>query len=100
MFAIEHFGIVPDIMALAKGIASGMPLGALVARANIMNWEAGSHASTFGGNPLSCQAAMTTIELLEENSWQTLQPREIISWRNYGNCKNLMNVWVMFEVKG
>jgi len=66
MFAIEHFGIVPDIMALAKGIASGMPLGALVARADIMNWEAGSHASTFGGNPLSCQAAMATIELLEE----------------------------------
>ncbi|MEE8480894.1 MAG: acetyl ornithine aminotransferase family protein [Desulfobacterales bacterium] len=66
MFAIEHFGVEPDIMALAKGIASGMPLGALVARADIMNWEAGSHASTFGGNPLSCQAAMATIELLEE----------------------------------
>jgi len=66
MFAIEHFGVEPDIMALAKGIASGMPLGALVARTDIMNWEAGSHASTFGGNPLSCQAAMATIELLEE----------------------------------
>ncbi len=66
MFAIEHFGVEPDIIALAKGIASGMPLGALVARADIMNWEAGSHASTFGGNPLSCQAAMATIELLEE----------------------------------
>jgi len=52
-------------MALAKGIASGMPLGAMVAPANIMDWEAGSHASTFGGNPLSCRAAMATIELLE-----------------------------------
>ena len=67
MFAMEHFGVVPDIMALAKGIASGMPLGAMVARAEIMNWEAGSHASTFGGNPLSCQAALATIALLEES---------------------------------
>ena len=65
MFAIEHFGVAPDIMALAKGIASGMPLGAMVAPAAIMDWEAGSHASTFGGNPLSCRAAMATIELLE-----------------------------------
>lgn len=66
MFAMEHFGVQPEIMALAKGIASGMPLGAMIARADIMNWEAGSHASTFGGNPLSCEAARATIELLEE----------------------------------
>ncbi len=65
MFAMEHFDVVPDMMALAKGIASGMPLGALLAKAEIMTWEAGSHASTFGGNPLSCQAAMATIELLQ-----------------------------------
>lgn len=65
MFAMEHFGVVPDLMALAKGIASGMPLGAMVARSDIMVWEAGSHASTFGGNPLSCSAALATIELLE-----------------------------------
>jgi 4-aminobutyrate aminotransferase len=65
MFAMEHFGVSPDIMALAKGIASGMPLGAMVARSDIMTWEAGSHASTFGGNPVSCSAAMATIELLE-----------------------------------
>jgi 4-aminobutyrate aminotransferase len=65
MFASEHFGVAPDILALAKGIASGLPLGAMVAPAHIMDWEAGSHASTFGGNPLACQAAMTTIELLE-----------------------------------
>ena len=67
MFAMEHFGVDPDIVALAKGIASGMPLGAMVARSDIMDWEAGSHASTFGGNPLSCQAALTTIQLLEES---------------------------------
>ena len=66
MFAIEHFGVEADIMALAKGIASGLPLGAMIAPADIMDWEAGSHASTFGGNPLSCQAAMATIDLLEK----------------------------------
>ncbi|PKN65093.1 MAG: aspartate aminotransferase family protein [Deltaproteobacteria bacterium HGW-Deltaproteobacteria-15] len=66
MFAMEHFGVAPDIIALAKGIASGMPLGAMIAPAEIMNWEAGSHASTFGGNPVSCQAALATISLLEE----------------------------------
>jgi 4-aminobutyrate aminotransferase len=65
MFAMEHFNVVPDVIALAKGIASGMPLGAMIARAQIMDWEAGSHASTFGGNPLSCEAALATIELLE-----------------------------------
>lgn len=65
MFAMQHFGVQPDIMALAKGIASGMPLGAMVAKSAIMNWEAGSHASTFGGNPVSCSAALATIKLLE-----------------------------------
>jgi 4-aminobutyrate aminotransferase len=66
MFAMEHFGVTPDIIALAKGIASGLPLGAMIARSDIMNWEAGSHASTFGGNPVSCQAALATIQILEE----------------------------------
>jgi 4-aminobutyrate aminotransferase len=67
MFAMEHFKVAADIIAVAKGIASGMPLGAMIAPAKIMNWEAGSHASTFGGNPISCQAAMATIKLLENN---------------------------------
>jgi 4-aminobutyrate aminotransferase len=66
MWAAEHFGAVPDIMAVAKGIASGMPLGATVARADVMTWPPGAHASTFGGNPVACQAALTTIALLEE----------------------------------
>jgi 4-aminobutyrate aminotransferase len=66
MFAMEHFGVAPDIVCLAKGIASGMPLGAIVARADIMDWGPGSHASTFGGNPVSCVAALETIKLLEE----------------------------------
>lgn len=67
MFAMEHFGVTPDMIALAKGIASGMPLGAMIARSDIMDWEAGSHASTFGGNPVSCRAALATIKLLQEN---------------------------------
>jgi 4-aminobutyrate aminotransferase len=66
MFASEHFGVTPDIVTLAKGIASGMPLSATVARAEVMNWPPGAHASTFGGNPVSIAAALTTIELLEE----------------------------------
>ena len=67
MFASEHFGVKPDIVAIAKGIASGMPLSATVARADIMNWPPGAHASTFGGNPVSVAAALTTIELLEQS---------------------------------
>jgi 4-aminobutyrate aminotransferase len=66
MWAAEHFDAVPDVMALAKGIASGMPLGATVARADLMTWPPGAHASTFGGNPVSCAAALVTIALLEE----------------------------------
>ncbi len=65
MFASEHFGFVPDILALAKGIASGMPLGATIARADIMDWTPGAHASTFGGNPVCIAAALATMELLE-----------------------------------
>ena len=67
MFASEHFDVTPDIVALAKGIASGMPLAATVARADVMDWPPGAHASTFGGNPVSIAAALTTIELLEES---------------------------------
>ena len=66
MWAAEHFDLVPDILAVAKGIASGMPLGATVASAHLMTWPPGAHASTFGGNPVSCAAALATIALLEE----------------------------------
>jgi 4-aminobutyrate aminotransferase len=67
MWAAEHFDLVPDIFAVAKGIASGLPLGATVARADLMTWVPGAHASTFGGNPVSCAAALVTIALLEES---------------------------------
>jgi len=66
MWACDHSGVVPDILVTAKGIASGMPLGLTVARADIMNWPPGAHASTFGGNPVACAAALETIRLLEE----------------------------------
>src|SRR5437764_11862715 len=66
MWAAQHFGAEPDIFAVAKGIASGLPLGATVARADLMTWPPGAHASTFGGNPVACAAALVTIALLEE----------------------------------
>jgi 4-aminobutyrate aminotransferase len=66
MWAIEHWGVQPDILLTAKGIASGMPLGGLIARAEILEaWTAGAHGSTYGGNPVSCAAALATIELLK-----------------------------------
>lgn len=64
-FASEHSGVVPDIVCIAKGVASGMPLGATVALASTMDWVSGAHANTFGGNPLSCVAALATIEILK-----------------------------------
>lgn len=67
MWASEHFGAVPDIMTVAKGIASGMPLSAMVARAEIMQWKPGAHASTFGGNPVSIAASLATIKLLRHS---------------------------------
>ena len=67
MFGIEHFGVEPDVVAVAKGIASGLPLGVTTARAEVMAWPPGAHANTFGGNPLSCAAALTTIRLLKES---------------------------------
>ncbi|CAN5439452.1 acetyl ornithine aminotransferase family protein [soil metagenome] len=69
-FACEHWNVEPDIVCTAKGIASGMPLGAILAKADIMDWPSGSHASTFGGNPVSCRAALATIDLLEQEYLQ------------------------------
>jgi 4-aminobutyrate aminotransferase len=65
-WAIEHFGIEPDIVTAAKGIASGMPLGACIARQSVMDWERGSHGNTYGGNPLACAAALATLELIQD----------------------------------
>src|SRR5215468_9680490 len=67
MFASEHYDLRPDIVTIAKGIGSGLPIGATVARADLMNWKPGAHASTFGGNPVCIAAALKTIELLERD---------------------------------
>jgi 4-aminobutyrate aminotransferase len=66
MFASEHFGLRADVVNIAKGIASGLPLGVTCARADVMSWPPGAHASTFGGNPVSCAAASATIKLLKD----------------------------------
>ena len=66
-FGIQHFGVEPDIISTAKGVASGLPLGVTTARADVMTWPPGSHASTFGGNPVSCAAALATIGLIRDS---------------------------------
>jgi 4-aminobutyrate aminotransferase len=65
LYAVEHWGVEPDILCLAKGIASGMPLGAMIAKDEVMDWPSGSHASTFGGNPVSCRAALASLDLIQ-----------------------------------
>jgi 4-aminobutyrate aminotransferase len=69
-WAIEHFGVEPDVVCSAKGLASGMPLGAVIARQGVMSWPPGAHGSTFGGNPVSCAAALATLELVEKGYMQ------------------------------
>src|SRR3989338_691739 len=65
MFACEHWGVEPDILCVAKGIASGLPLGAMIAKSDLSTWTSGTHGSTFGGNPVACAAALATIDLIE-----------------------------------
>jgi 4-aminobutyrate aminotransferase len=64
-WAFEHAGIEPDIITSAKGIASGMPLGAIIAKSSVMNWKPGSHGTTFGGNPVCLAASLATMDLIE-----------------------------------
>ena len=75
MFACEHWGVDGDIVCLAKGIANGLPSGAIVARASVMDWPSGSHASTFGGNPVACAAALATLRLIETATCANAQRR-------------------------
>ena len=65
MWAIEQEGVVPDIVTAGKGIASGLPLGAMIARDDLMTWELGAHGSTYGGSPISCAAALATFDVIE-----------------------------------
>ena len=64
MFAIEHSGVTPDIIVVAKAIASGLPMGLTIAGEHIMDWPAGAHSNTFGGNPVACAAALATLKLI------------------------------------
>jgi 4-aminobutyrate aminotransferase len=66
MWAVEHWGVEPDILCSAKALASGMPLSAMIAREEVMSWPPGAHGSTFGGNPVCCAAAQATLDLMEE----------------------------------
>ncbi|HET7240705.1 MAG TPA: aminotransferase class III-fold pyridoxal phosphate-dependent enzyme, partial [Gemmatimonadales bacterium] len=65
MWACDHEGVEPDILLTAKGLGSGMPIGAMVARESLDVWESGAHGSTFGGNPVCCAAALATLDLVE-----------------------------------
>jgi len=88
MFACEHYGIEADIVTIAKGIASGLPLGATCARADVMTWPPGAHASTFGGNPVSCAAALATIKLLEAG---LVRNAEVVGEHLLGSLRGLMD---------
>jgi len=68
MWAMEAYDVEPDVVTVAKGIASGMPLGAMIARRSVMTWKPGAHGNTFGGNPVSCAAALATIDVIERES--------------------------------
>ncbi len=69
-WAIEHFGVEPDIVTAAKGIASGIPLGAMIARKSVMTWPKGAHGNTYGGNPVACAASLATLDLIEKQYMQ------------------------------
>jgi 4-aminobutyrate aminotransferase len=88
MFACEHFGLDADIVAIAKGIASGLPLGVTASRSEIMTWPPGAHASTFGGNPVSCAAALATIKLLKDG---LVRNAEIVGDYLIGRLRALMD---------
>jgi 4-aminobutyrate aminotransferase len=88
MFACEHFGIEPDIVTVAKGIASGLPLGVTASKASVMTWPPGAHASTFGGNPVSCAAALATIKILTEG---LMRNAEVVGDYLIGRLRALMD---------
>ncbi len=98
VFAMEHTGVEPDVIAMAKGIASGLPLGVTTARAEMLSWPPGTHASTFGGNPVACAAALTTIRLLRE---QLVKNAEIVGAHMLAGAKALMDKHALIgDVRG
>lgn len=97
-YAMQHWHVEPDILCLSKGISSGMPLGALVARADLMQWPPGSHGSTFGGNPVACAAALATIELLESGLLEHTAMMGEVLLREFRNV--MANSPLISEVRG
>jgi 4-aminobutyrate aminotransferase len=98
MFAIEFTKVEPDIIAIAKGIASGMPMGIATARADLMTWPPGTHASTFGGNPVSCAASLATIKLLKD---QLMKNAADVGAHLMAGLKNLMSTHTLIgDVRG
>ena len=98
MFAIEKSGVQPDIVAIAKGIASGMPLGVALARKELMTWPPGAHASTFGGNPISCAAALETIRLLKS---ELMKNAEVVGARLMDGLKGVAEQYPLIgDVRG
>jgi 4-aminobutyrate aminotransferase len=87
MFAIEHTGVHPDIVTAAKGIASGLPLGVATARSEVISWPPGTHASTFGGNPVACAASLATIKLLRDG---LMKNAEVVGAHMLAGAKALM----------
>ncbi len=97
-FAIEHEGVVPDLICMAKGIASGLPLGVCIAQEGVMDWGPGSHASTFGGNPVACRAALATLDLCEEGLVENAASvGEVLQSALQGVCEG---VGAVVEVRG
>jgi 4-aminobutyrate aminotransferase len=88
MFAIEHTGVHPDIVTAAKGIASGLPLGVATARSEVISWPPGTHASTFGGNPVACAASLATIKLLRDG---LMKNAEVVGAHMLAGAKALMD---------
>jgi 4-aminobutyrate aminotransferase len=98
MFASEHYDLKPDIITIAKGIGSGLPIGATVARADLMNWKPGAHASTFGGNPVCIASALKTIELLQNGLVQN--SAEVGAYLKAGLQKLLRKYDCIGDVRG
>jgi 4-aminobutyrate aminotransferase len=99
MFATEHWDVEPDIICLAKALASGMPLSATIARDDIMNWPAGAHGSTFGGNPVCCAAAHATLDVIEQEGLMDNATR--VGERLLGNLRELaQESYLIGDVRG
>jgi 4-aminobutyrate aminotransferase len=97
MWACDWEGVEPDIIVTAKGLGSGMPIGAFIAKESVMTWEAGSHGSTFGGNPVSCAAALATLDIVE----QSLPHIQRMGERMLGHARRLQQKYaVMGDVRG